>query len=173
MSAGDYMFLPPTEALRWFKVLAVFRLAASQGRSAGFELPPDRMPLRVGESDRRAVILMADDQELLREAMGEFLAMQGHEVRTAACGADAMRMMEEGLRPDLLVSDILLPDIHGIGLAREARMLFPELQVLFISGHPPETFEDEIGADEFLQKPFRLDVLARKVRSLLEIRYVQ
>ena len=168
MSAGDYIFLPPTEALRWFKVLAVFRFATASGQRPDFELPPDRLPLCKRHAPSRRVILLVDDQELLREAISEFLALEGYEVIGAANGADAMHRMEDGLHPDLLLCDALLPDIHGAGLAREARMLYPDLQVLFISGHTEDVLGEDIGSAEFLQKPFRLDMLANRVRFLLD-----
>jgi CheY-like chemotaxis protein len=168
MSAGDYIFLPPPDALRWFKVLAVFRFATASGQQPDFELPPDRLPLRKQPASRRHLILLVDDQELLREAIGEFLALEGYDVIGAANGADAMHRMEDGLHPDLLLCDALLPDIHGGGLAREAAMLYPEMRVLFISGQSEDVLRDDLGDADFLQKPFRLDVLARRVRFLLE-----
>lgn len=167
MSAGNYLFLPASEALRWFKVLAVFRFAASQGEQPGFELPPDRLPLRITPPHGRIVILIVDDQPLLCEAVGEYLAMQGYEVKLAESGADGMRMLEEGLLPDLLLCDVMLPDIRGGGFFREAQILLPDLKVLFMSGHSRESLPCEIGQEEFLEKPFRLDVLARRIRSML------
>jgi two-component system OmpR family response regulator len=167
MSAGNYLYLPANEALRWFKVLAVFRFAASQGEHPGFELPPSRMPLRVTPAPDHVLILIIDDQALLREAVGEYLAMQGYEVKAAESGAGAMRWLEEGLQPDLLLCDVMLPDIRGAGFAREAQLLVPAAKVLFMSGHAQESLLPEIGGAEFLQKPFRLDVLARRVRNLL------
>lgn len=167
MSAGNYLYLPPSDALRWFKVLAVFRFATSQGEQPGFELPPDRMPLRLGTPDGSPLLLIIDDQELLREAVSEFLAMQGYAIHAAGSGTEAMKLVEDGLRPDLLVCDVMLPDIRGAGFVREARILLPDVKVLFMSGFSPEAAELEIGNSSFLQKPFRLDVLARKVRSVL------
>jgi DNA-binding NtrC family response regulator len=167
MSAGNYLFLPPNQALRWFKVLAVFRFAASRGEHPGFELPPERMPLRLKPTHENSVILIVDDQELLREAVGEYLAMQGYEVRTAESGCGGMKLLEDGLRPDLLLCDVLLPDIHGAGFVREAQMIVPEMKVLFMSGHPVENLGHEIEHAEFLQKPFRLDALARRVTYLI------
>jgi hypothetical protein len=75
MSAGNYLSLPTSEALRWFKVLAVYRFAVAQGEAPGFELPPERQPLRVSSGHDHYVILIVDDQALLREAVGEYLAM--------------------------------------------------------------------------------------------------
>ena len=167
MSAANYLYLPASEALRWFKVLAVFRFAASQGEPLGFELPPGHLPLRIGANHEKVLILILDDQALLREAVGEYLAMQGYEVAGAGSGTEAMTLIENGLRPQLLLCDIVLPDIHGPGFAREARIMLPELKVLFISGHPQETLLSEISENEFLQKPFRLDTLARRVRNMI------
>ncbi len=167
MSAGNYLFLPPGEALRWFKVLAVFRFAASKGEQPGFELPPDRLPLRITPPHGRIVILIVDDQPLLREAVGEYLTIQGYEVQLAESGAEGMRLLEDGLLPDLLLCDILLPDIHGAGFFREAQILIPELKVLFMSGHPRDNLLRDIGEQQFLEKPFRLDVLARRIRSMV------
>jgi DNA-binding NtrC family response regulator len=167
MTAGYYLHLPPNDALRWFKVLAVFRCAASRGEPPGFELPPDRLPLRVGEVHGQSSILIVDDQDLLREALGEYLAMQGYEVQLAASGVEGMKLLEQGLRPDLLLCDVMLPDISGAGFVREAQMLVPDLKILFMSGHTHETLISQIGGADFVQKPFRLDLLARRVRNRL------
>lgn len=167
MSAANYLSLPPSDALRWFKVLAVFRFAAAQGQHPGFDLPPDRLPLHVDPPDEPRTILIVDDQPLLREAVGEYLAMQGYEVKLADSGCEAMQLIEDGLLPDLVLCDVMLPDIDGGSLVREARLMLPDLKMLFISGYPPETVAARIGDEEFLQKPFRLDVLARRVRSLM------
>ena len=167
MSAGNYLYLPPSDALRWFKVLAVFRVAAAQGQQPGFELPPDCSPLHVDPPPDDLVLLLVDDQQLLREAVAEYLAMQGYRVESAASGTEAMQLLEEGLCPDLLICDVLLPDIRGDSFVREARMLYPGLKVLFVSGLGPESLHERIGPAEFLQKPFRLDALARRVCGLL------
>lgn len=167
MGAGSYLFLPPENALRWFKVLAAFRYAASSGEQPGFELPSHHLPLRAGPEHEQQTILLVDDQDLLREAVAEYLSMYGYSILSAPGGAEAMLMLEEGIRPDLVICDVMLPDIRGGGFVREAQMIFPELKALFVSGYPRESVQAEIGEAEFLQKPFRLDVLARRVRALL------
>jgi len=167
MSAGNYIFLPPTDALRWFKVLAVFRLSASQGHSPEFHLPPGCSPLQHGGAHANAVILLVDDQPLLREAVSEFLALQSYEIEIAGTAAEALTRLQSGLRPHLLLCDVLLPDLHGASLARQAAAIVPEVKVLFMSGHTSDVLGSEIAPANFLQKPFRLDVLARRVRSIL------
>ncbi len=167
MTTGNYIYLPASEALRWFKVLAVFRFAAARGEEPGFELPPDRLPIRISTTHGHLTILIVDDQELLREAVGEYLAMQGYDIKSAESGAQGMQMLEDGLRPDLLLCDVMLPDIHGAGFFRDAAILIPDLKVLFMSGHSHESLLREIGGAEFLQKPFRLDFLAWRIKNLL------
>jgi DNA-binding NarL/FixJ family response regulator len=78
-----------------------------------------------------------------------------------------MQLLEAGLRPNLLLCDVVLPDIGGAGFVREAQLLIPDLKVLFMSGHCQEAVLAQIGHAEFLQKPFRLDVLARRVRTVV------
>lgn len=113
-------------------------------------------------------ILIVDDQELLRDVVGEYLTTQGYRVRAVDCGDAGLQLLKAGLRPDLLLSDVMLPDRRGKELMREAHGLVPGLKVLFMSGHFRENLEAELGDAEFLQKPFRLDVLAHRVRSLIQ-----
>ena len=61
----------------------------------------------------------------------------------------------------------MLPDIRGGGFVREAQLFLPDLRVLFVSGYARETVIAEIGEAEFLQKPFRLDALVRRVQDIL------
>ena len=167
MGAGSYLFLPPDNALRWFKVLAAFRCATASGEQPGFELPGHGFPLRAVPKGGQHTILLVDDQDLLREAVAEYLSMHAYSVFSAPGGMEAMLMLEHGMRPDLVICDVMLPDIRGGGFVREAQIVFPELKALFVSGHAYETVMPEIGDAEFLQKPFRLDVLARRVQALL------
>jgi DNA-binding NtrC family response regulator len=167
MHTGIYNLLPPENALRWFKIVAGYRVATGQGEAPGFELPPDHRLLHAGSGQDAFQILIVDDQELLRDVVGEYLGMQGYQVHAAESGSAGLRLLQSGLRPELLLCDVLLPDGSGKGFVREAQLLVPDLKVLFMSGHFREAIAAEIGEAEFLQKPFRLDVLARRIRSLL------
>ena len=70
---------------------------------------------------------------------------------------------------DAIVTDVVMPIMGGRELARRARLLIPDLRVLFISGHAPNVVEDGFGADEaFLAKPFEPAALLRRVRELLD-----
>jgi two-component system cell cycle sensor histidine kinase/response regulator CckA len=74
-------------------------------------------------------------------------------------------------RPDLLITDVVMPGGDGIDLARELRLVHPKLPVLFISGYPQAAIDEGIGgsgAIAFLAKPFKTDALMHHVRELLD-----
>ncbi|MCB0065598.1 MAG: response regulator, partial [Caldilineaceae bacterium] len=86
--------------------------------------------------------------------------------------ADARRLMEEhGDALDLLVTDIVMPEVDGRQLARRLAELQPGLRVLFVSGYPADHATPRGTPDSdanFLQKPYSLHALAAKVREILD-----
>ena len=72
---------------------------------------------------------------------------------------------------DLLVTDVVMPMMSGVELARRARLTLPGLRTLFISGYSEDPHERKwksLAGEKFLQKPFSAEALARKVREVLE-----
>ena len=72
---------------------------------------------------------------------------------------------------DLLVTDVVMPKMSGVELARRLRLTLPGLRAIFISGYSEDTHEREwvsLGSEKFLQKPFSPKALAKKVREVLE-----
>jgi PAS domain S-box-containing protein len=117
-------------------------------------------------------ILLVEDEAGIRELAGDFLQGQGYMVLTAMDGNEALRIAEghEDLI-HLLVTDIVMPNVGGNELAERLRQVRPQIKVLFISGYPdhPALVGGGIGAQTtVLQKPFSLDTLAQRVRSLLD-----
>jgi CheY-like chemotaxis protein len=109
--------------------------------------------------------LLVDDEELVRASTGEMLADMGFEVVEAACADEALRLVEGGLQPDILVTDHLMPDKNGTELARELREHLFDLPVLVISGYAEV---DGVAPDlARLTKPFRRDSLAAAVAGLV------
>jgi two-component system, cell cycle sensor histidine kinase and response regulator CckA len=108
---------------------------------------------------------------MVRTLAGRGLREHGYTVVEARHGADALRQLESGLAVDLVISDVVMPELGGRELGRRLATLRPELPVLFISGY---TGEDVIrrGLLEpeapFLQKPFAPEDLARAVREMLD-----
>ena len=106
----------------------------------------------------RGTALLVDDEELVRMSTADMLSHLGYEVVEAASAEDALRMVEGGTRPDVLVTDHLMPGMSGEELARELRTHRPALPVLIVSGYA----ETEGVAKDLprLTKPFRNAELA-------------
>ena len=120
----------------------------------------------------KEAILLVEDEEPVRLAAREFLRMKGYTLLEAADGAEALRVHSQHTgRIHLLVTDVVMPGGSGRELAEELQTLDPRLRVLYISGYTGGSVGSMAGLDpgaSFLQKPFALEALARKVREVLD-----
>ena len=108
-------------------------------------------------------VLLVDDEEPVRDATAAMLASLGFDVTMAGSGEAALAILD-GVAPDYLVTDHLMPGMRGADLAQRARAAYPGLKVLVISGYAGL---DEIPPDlPRLAKPFRVDELARRMGAL-------
>jgi PAS domain S-box-containing protein len=112
--------------------------------------------------------LLVDDEDLVRMSTADMLMDLGYEVVEASSAEEALRLMEEGLRPDLLVTDHLMPGMNGAELAQLATSRNPGLPVLIVSGYA-EAEGVALGLAR-LTKPFRNSELAASLSSLNVIR---
>lgn len=117
-------------------------------------------------------ILLVEDEEGIRVLTNEFLSAQGYTVLHAMDGNEALRIAEghEDLI-HLLVTDVVMPNLGGKELAHRLRKVRPEMKVLFMSGYPEHPALSNEASDQpeiILQKPFLLDVLGHRVRSVLD-----
>jgi nitrogen-specific signal transduction histidine kinase len=115
-------------------------------------------------------ILLVEDDPMVRTHTEKQLIALGYRVTTAEKGPAALELIEQGLRPDLLFTDVIMPDgMNGRQLADAVRKHMPGLKVLFTSGY---THGADVGGHEkgsgFLGKPFRRIELARKLREMLD-----
>lgn len=117
-------------------------------------------------------ILLVEDQEKVRTLIRESLQRNGYTVLEAGHGMEALQVSEQHEGSiDLLVTDIVMPQMGGRELVQHLTPLRPEMKVLYISGYTDNAFaqNNSVGSDvAFLQKPFTPDVLIRKVREVLD-----
>jgi signal transduction histidine kinase len=129
---------------------------------------PKLEPARVPGS-----VLVVEDEEIVRELVSEVLRGEGYRVTSAACGGEALRLLRELATVDLLISDVVMPEMNGTEVARRVRELSPLASVLFVSGYSESDIADQGMGElhfEVLQKPFTPEVLVRKVRDILDAR---
>ena len=124
--------------------------------------------LPVKETDA-PLIAIVDDEEHLRATVSKALTRDGHRARGFADGAEAWREFEKNL-PDLVILDILMPRMDGLELCRRIRSLSQTIPVMFLTSRDEEfdrVLGLELGADDYLCKPFSVRELAARVKVLL------
>jgi two-component system, cell cycle sensor histidine kinase and response regulator CckA len=118
-----------------------------------------------------ATILLVEDEEAVRAFAARALTSRGYTVHEAASGAEALEIMEEtDGEVDLVVSDVVMPEMDGPSLLRELRKTQPDLKIIFVSGYAEDAFEKNLPENEkfsFLPKPFTLKQLATMVKDVL------
>ena len=116
-------------------------------------------------------ILLVEDEEGLRALNARGLASRGFTVLEAGNGVEAIEVLEKADKPvDLVVSDVVMPEMDGPTLARELRVRNPGLKIIFVSGYAEDAFQrnlPEHGQFAFLPKPFTLKQLVAAVKETL------
>ena len=118
-------------------------------------------------------LLLVEDEASVRQAARQFLSQSGYTVLDANDGADALRASRQHRGPiHLMITDVVMPKMAGPKLAELLADERPDMKVLFVSGYAEKTVLQHGTVDlttGFLQKPFSLKTLARKVREVLEV----
>jgi len=114
-------------------------------------------------------VLVVDDESSLSDLLSMALRYEGWDVRAAADGSSAVRVARE-FRPDAVVLDVMLPDFDGLEVLRRMRADAPEMPVLFLTAR--DAVEDRVagltaGGDDYVTKPFSLEELVARIRSIL------
>src|SRR5437762_1443200 len=118
-----------------------------------------------------AKILVADDQELMRDSLAATLAREGHEVVAAGDGAAAASRLASGTRFDLFITDLKMPKMTGIELLAEAKKLRPDMPVVLMTAFASVQTAVEamkLGAYDYIQKPFDGEEIKLLVDRTLE-----
>lgn len=123
-----------------------------------------------GDSERRGYkVLVVDDDEKLLALARLALSRNGVEVETATTSADALGMMMGGSKPDLVILDVVLPDLSGWEVLRRIRES-SDVAVMLLSGRDSDVDKArglDLGADDYLTKPFSFLEFEARVRALL------
>lgn len=129
------------------------------------------IPTEALESGKRKVLIVDDDEDLV-ELMQDVFERDGRfDIRTANNGFDAGMLVKE-FRPDLVILDVMLPDINGREVCQRVRSdrTLDEVKIVCVSGMVEMDKVDDLrtaGADDFLQKPFEADKLVERACELL------
>jgi UDP-3-O-acyl N-acetylglucosamine deacetylase len=114
-------------------------------------------------------ILVVDDEDRVRESIREILSDEGYRVIEAADGTKVLDLIKSA-RPDLVLLDIWMPEVDGIGLLKDIKKQEPDLNVIMISGHGnihTAVTATKLGAFDFMEKPLSLDGLLLTVQRAL------
>jgi DNA-binding response OmpR family regulator len=125
--------------------------------------------MRQGDTSAAPVVLVVDDEPELRSLLGEYFGRHGFTVRAAADAAEARASLAESL-PDLAILDVNMPGENGLSLARWLREAHPRvgLVMLTTAGESVDRVVGlELGADDYVPKPFEVRELLARIRSVL------
>jgi PAS domain S-box-containing protein len=143
---------------------------------------PDSEPRAVTEQAAptkpavQRTILVCEDEPMVRRLARRALERQGYRVLSAATGEEALELLEEAEETeetiDLLLSDIVMPQMGGLKLAAKLNERWPQIKVLLMSGYPSRDVLDESALEislPFLEKPFSFQELCEKVAMVLDL----
>ena len=136
---------------------------------AGARIAGDNERDAMNDTDHIPAVLVVDDEPNIRELVQVALQFHGCSVTTAATGKDALRHAETD-HPDLIVLDVVLPDLDGFEVCRRLRSSGNEVPVIFLTAR--DTSSDTVtglalGGDDYVTKPFSVESLVARVRAVL------
>jgi two-component system OmpR family response regulator len=114
-------------------------------------------------------VLIVDDEPNIRDLLATSLRFAGYEIQTAANGAQAVAAVTES-EPDIILLDVMLPDMNGFSVTKKLRASGIQAPILFLTAR--DDVEDKItgltvGGDDYLTKPFSLDEVVARIQAIL------
>jgi two-component system cell cycle sensor histidine kinase/response regulator CckA len=138
---------------------------------AGDTAPIEAAPTVTRDVTGQDTILLVEDEEAVRSFAARALRMRGYNVLEASGGEEALEIVKsDDAKIDLIITDVVMPNMDGPTMVRHVKELKPNLAVIFMSGYAEEAFRrnDQNSEDiHFLPKPFGLKQLAAKVKEVL------
>ncbi|MGN6374652.1 MAG: response regulator [Sphingomonas sp.] len=142
--------------------------------AAGVPAPARQAPIgrKAGDLWGSGTVLLVEDEDMVRAVAERALTRQGYSVMTAENGEAALELLENAGRPDLLISDVVMPTMDGPTMVAHVRQRYPDLPILFMSGYAEEQLRRSIDIDNvaFLPKPFSVQQLAEAARDALAMK---
>ncbi|MGE4411360.1 MAG: response regulator [Sphingomonadales bacterium] len=160
--SGGYIFAEsvPGQGTSFVIYLPVHVAGAEEKQAATIRTPPARRT-----SWGTGTILLVEDEDMVRAVAERALTRQGYKVLTASDGEQGLEALKQAGKVDLLLSDVVMPNMDGPAMVREARAMHPDLPILFMSGYAEEQLRKSIDIDNvsFLPKPFSVAQLSEAV----------
>ncbi|MFB0873947.1 MULTISPECIES: ATP-binding protein [unclassified Sphingobium] len=149
----------------------VIYLPVYSGADADLPVAPPA-PVRRAETWGTGTVLLVEDEDMVRAVAERALTRQGYRVLTAQDGEQGLEVLGSGETIDLLISDVVMPNMDGPAMVARARHSHPDLPVLFMSGYAEEQLRKSIDIANvaFLPKPFSVSQLAEAARDALAMR---
>ncbi|MHB9099628.1 MAG: sigma-54-dependent transcriptional regulator [Syntrophales bacterium] len=120
-------------------------------------------------------IMVIDDEPMMRITVRDALAAEGYDVETAATGEKGLEILRDN-RTDILITDLRLPDMDGIGILKEVKSLNPETQVILFTAYgsiDSAVTAMKEGACDYLTKPFSMDELLLMIKRLIRLKQLE
>lgn len=138
------------------------------------DIAPVKPPVKRSETWGTGTVLLVEDEDMVRAVAERALVRQGYTVLTASDGEQGLEVLAGNVAIDLLISDVVMPNMDGPAMVAQARRAFPDLPVLFMSGYAEEQLRKSIDIANvaFLPKPFSVNQLAEAARDALAMRPV-
>lgn len=138
------------------------------------DVAPVKPPVKRSETWGTGTVLLVEDEDMVRAVAERALVRQGYTVLTAADGEQGLEVLAGDVAIDLLISDVVMPNMDGPAMVAQARRAFPDLPVLFMSGYAEEQLRKSIDIANvaFLPKPFSVNQLAEAARDAMAMRSV-
>lgn len=133
--------------------------------------PAQDQQIQASVVPRTHTVLIVDDEEDLRFIARDVLEQQGYSVLEATDGLAALKAVEQGLKLDLIITDLMMPEMNGAELIERIRQTHPDMKFIIISGSSNRTLIEKGVADTtipLLIKPFNLDDLVQYVDHIFE-----
>jgi CheY-like chemotaxis protein len=117
-------------------------------------------------AETRGTVLIVDDEDSVRQVASEILTHLGYTVQAARSCDEAVRILRDGTRPDVVLLDLIMPGMNGFQTLRAIRGMEPDLPVLISTGYADRTAAETLlseGAAGFVNKPYHMDTLDKAI----------